>query len=123
VGDLSKDFSRHEFVCKGTGCCGGCAPMHPDLIAGLQQLRDKIGRNLTITSGFRCKTHNERVGGETGSYHTLGMAADVLRPPGMMPTEMAKIAETIDVFANGGIGIYPNRIHVDVRQGKARWRK
>lgn len=124
MGDLSKDFSRAEFACQGESCCGGSAPVHPELVAGLQELRGKVGAPLTLTSGFRCITHNAKVGGASDSQHTIGLAADVLCPDGWSPERFAKLAETVEVFRKGGIGIYPGRIHVDVREnGPARWRQ
>ena len=123
MGDLSKDFSRSEFACKGKGCCGGAAPVHPALIAGLQELRDRVDLPLIIPSGFRCVVHNARVGGVPDSQHTLAMAADVLCPAGWSAEQLAKEAEKVEVFRRGGIDIYPGRIHVDVREdGPARWR-
>jgi uncharacterized protein YcbK (DUF882 family) len=124
MGDLTKDFSRNEFACKGTNCCGGSAPVHPALVWGLQELRDKAGVPLTLSSGFRCVRHNERVGGERQSQHTLGLAADVLVPEGWSAERLAELAESVQVFHEGGIGIYPTWVHVDARTtGKARWRQ
>ena len=40
MGDLSKNFNRSEFACKGTNCCGHSAAVHPELIDALQALRD-----------------------------------------------------------------------------------
>ena len=123
MGDLSKNFSRSEFACKGTNCCGHSAPVHPELISALQYLRDQLNLPLSITSGFRCNRHNESVGGATQSFHTLGMAADVTCPDGMTAEDLAQAAETIPAFQQGGIGIYPSWVHLDVRTtGKARWR-
>ena len=124
MGDLSKDFSRAEFACKGEGCCGGSAPVDPRLVAGLQELRDMTGAMLVISSGFRCKTHNAKVGGAADSQHALGKAADVLCPAGWTSERLARMAEQVEAFRQGGIGIYPGRIHVDVREGgPARWRQ
>jgi uncharacterized protein YcbK (DUF882 family) len=123
MGDLSKNFSRSEFACKGTNCCGHSAPVHPELISVLQALRDQLNLPLSITSGFRCNRHNESVGGAARSFHTLGMAADVACPDGMTAEDLAQAAETIPAFQQGGIGIYPSWVHLDVRTtGKARWR-
>ena len=123
MGDLSKNFSRSEFACKGTNCCGHSAPVHPELISALQDLRDQLNLPLSITSGFRCNRHNESVGGAVQSFHTLGMAADVSCPDGMTAEDLAQTAETIPAFQQGGIGIYPSWVHLDVRTtGKARWR-
>jgi uncharacterized protein YcbK (DUF882 family) len=43
----------------------------------LELLRDDYGKPMIVTSGYRCPTHNERVGGVSGSLHTLGRATDV----------------------------------------------
>lgn len=117
---LSKNFSRSEFRCKGTHCCGNSAPVHPDLIKALQELRELAGTPLTITSGFRCNQHNADIGGSDNSFHCLGMAADI-QSNNYTPKELAALAESIPLFKNGGIGIYRSWIHVDVRHGKARW--
>lgn len=123
MGDLSKNFSRSEFACKGTNCCGHSAPVQPELISALQALRNQLNLSLSITSGFRCNRHNESVGGAARSLHTLGMAADVACPDGLTAEDLARAAETIPVFQQGGIGIYPSWVHLDVRTtGKARWR-
>ena len=124
MGDLSRNFNRSEFACKGEDCCDHSAPVHPDLIEALQTLRDRIEKPLSIISGFRCNRHNEAVDGEDHSFHTLGMAADVACPDGISPTQLAALAEGIELFYQGGIGIYPSWVHMDVRKnGKARWRK
>ncbi len=124
MGDLSKNFSRFEFACKGKNCCGHSAPVHPDLIQALQALRDRFGKPISVISGFRCNWHNGAVGGKKSSLHTLGMAADVYCPMGISPGELADQAEEIDLFRDGGIGVYPTWVHLDVRKnGKARWRK
>ena len=123
MGDMSKNFSRSEFACKGTNCCGHSAPVHPELISALQDLRDHLNLPLSITSGFRCNRHNEFVGGAAQSFHTLGMAADVACPDGLTAEDLAQAAETIPAFQQGGIGIYSSWVHLDVRTtGKARWR-
>lgn len=123
MGDLSKNFSRSEFACKGTNCCGHSAPIQPELISALQALRDQLNLPLSITSGFRCNRHNDSVGGAARSFHTLGMAADVACPEEMTAEDLAQAAETIAAFQQGGIGIYPSWVHLDVRTtGKARWR-
>ena len=123
MGDVSKNFNRSEFACQGKDCCGGAAPIHPDLLAGVQALRDLVGRPLRINSGFRCPKHNAAIGGVKNSYHMLAMAADIAVPQGMTPDDFAAFAEQVFVFHNGGIGIYASWIHVDIRKEKTRWRK
>jgi uncharacterized protein YcbK (DUF882 family) len=124
MGDLSKNFNRSEFVCRGQNCCDHSAAVHPGLVDALQALRDRIDTPLSIASGFRCNRYNKDVNGAKHSFHTLGMAADVNCPAGISPEGLALIAEEISLFREGGIGIYPDWVHVDVRTtGKARWRQ
>lgn len=122
MGDLSKNFSRWEFACKGKNCCGNSAPVDPLLVNALQQLRDKIGRPIDISCGFRCKVHNAEVpGSASDSQHTLAKAADI-SVEDMLPSELFAAAEEIPALKNGGMHKYETFIHVDVRSnGPARW--
>ena len=55
------------------------------------------------------------------SYHTLGMAADiVVRDIDM--EELARKAALVRAFLDGGIGTYAGWVHVDVRGYGRRWR-
>ena len=42
----------------------------------LQPLRDKIGKAMIITSGYRCNRLNKLVGGSDTSHHLHGKAVD-----------------------------------------------
>lgn len=117
MGDLTKNFSECEFVCK---CCGRLV-LSSKLTAALQQLRDLIGEPIIVNCGYRCRKHNREVGGVPNSYHTKGMAADI-RCDGLTPQELKKFAEAIPAFNQGGIGLYTTFVHVDVRGHAARWR-
>lgn len=49
-----------------------------DLLAShLDQVRSMLNAPIYINSGFRSKAYNAIVGGVSGSYHTLGLAADI----------------------------------------------
>lgn len=43
----------------------------------LQPLRDKFGKPIIITSGFRSAELNKKIGGVQNSYHLQGLAADI----------------------------------------------
>jgi uncharacterized protein YcbK (DUF882 family) len=121
MGDLSRNFSRSEFACKGLDCCSRSAPVHPDLVKGLQELRDLAGVALYINSGFRCNRHNRKIDGSPDSFHPLAMAADISCKE-LTPHELAALANQVSVFREGGIGVYVSWVHLDVRKnGKARW--
>lgn len=118
MGDLSRNFSTHEFNCR---CCGR-AEINPRLVDALQELRDLAAAALRITSGYRCPEHNCAVGGAKRSQHLLGNAADIVIN-GRSVEETYELAEQVPAFRNGGIGVYPEQgfVHVDVRDGRARW--
>lgn len=68
------NFSRAEFACAH---CGR-AEMQPDFVYRLQELRDKYGKPLRITSGYRCPEYNAQISstGKDGP-HTTGRAVDI----------------------------------------------
>ena len=108
---LSRNFWATEFQCK----CGECYLQYFDeaLFKGLETLRTRIGNQpITINSGYRCKQHNDRVGGSKKSQHMEGRAADIAIPSKYTPIEFGTIA---DLCGFTGIGIYPTWVHVDVR--------
>ena len=121
---LSEHFDSTEFNCR---CCGvGGYAMNPQLISGLEILRERMGHPVKIISGFRCWRHNQQGSNpKLKSRHLSGEAADVRIPQGKSPEWLEHIAESIDTFRRGGIGIYSHFVHVDVRwvseMSMARW--
>lgn len=91
---LSPHFTLGEFLRSGTAIrhnIRNVPSAHPqdgltndELIANLtrlctevlEPLRRRVGR-VTITSGYRCKELNARVGGVPKSHHLQGLAADI----------------------------------------------
>lgn len=117
MGDLSTNFSRKEFACN-CGC--GFDTVSEKLVKALQTLRDIVGKPIIITSACRCEKKNKNVGGKKDSQHLLGTAADI-QVDGMSTLRLATLADTIPAFAKGGVGLYKTFVHVDVRNGRARW--
>jgi len=113
---LSDHFWLYEFECKD----GSHQVVVDDkLIELLQKLRDRIGKPLIINSGYRNPEHNKRVGGSSNSQHLYGKAVDVsTNNLDITPTELAQLAKEIGF---DGIGIYRNRVHMDVRGYPAFW--
>ena len=73
-----KYFSRAEFACKGANCCNGSNLIDDKLIDVLDDLRERLGFPMPVTSGYRCPAHNQKVSttGPAGP-HTTGLAADI----------------------------------------------
>ena len=112
-----KNFKRSEFACP---CCGK-NEVKDELLEALQELRDYLGMPVTVNSGYRCKKHNADVGGVSNSQHMQGIAADIV-VDGLTTSELARAANEIPAFRNGGIGTYITWVHIDIRKKRARWR-
>ena len=118
---LSNNFNSNELDCHGNGCCSQTL-INETLVEYLQKIREHFGKPITITSGYRCPTHNKRIGGATGSRHSKGDAADIV-VSGVSPREVAKYAESIGVK---GVGLYETAsdgyfTHIDTRTTKSFW--
>lgn len=106
-----KYFKLEEFTCH-CGC--GQNNMHPRFLERLDQLRERVGCALVVTSGFRCRDHNRNVS-HTGTEgpHTTGQAVD-LRVSGKTAW---KVVEAAMALGFTGIGVSqkgPGRfIHLD----------
>jgi len=128
MGDLSPNFDRAEFACKGKLCCGQSAPIEERLIAALEHLRRManlkyypVDVSIEIQSGFRCQKHNSEIGSKPSSYHTLGMAADIV-PHGISILKLASVIRKVPDLSFGGVGLYDTFMHVDVRKnGPTNW--
>ena len=92
----------------------------PRLVARLQSLRDALGKPIKVTSGYRTPEHNASptVGGEPDSQHLCGKAADIV----VSGVSVGKLAKLAAAAGFTGIGTYNDgHLHVDVRDGRARW--
>lgn len=111
---LSKNFQRWEFACKGNPCCGRSAPISRDLIHILQALRNCLGVPLKINRGFSCQIHNMKLQSKLTSDHCLGLAADVAIPPGIDVEDIK--AEAITWPKLGAFGMYDTHFHIAVER-------
>lgn len=113
---ISANFKVSEFACKDGS---DTVFISPGLVTVLQKIRDHFGKPVIINSAYRNDAHNKKVGGADFSQHKYGMAADI-NISGVSPATIAAYVETI-MPNGGGIGIYSNFVHVDVRAARARW--
>jgi uncharacterized protein YcbK (DUF882 family) len=121
---ITTNFSLEEFKCKdGSDIPNDVLKNIIELAKNLQVLRDAIGKSITINSGYRSPKYNAKIGGVKNSQHVKGKASD-LRVSGMTPKELALIIEGLieqGKMKEGGIGVYPNFTHYDIRGVRARW--
>ena len=116
---LSKNFTRKDFKCP----CGCSRQMvDSELVEKLQAIRDKLGKAIKVTSGYRCLSHNAAVGGSPGSKHRYGMAADWrLVDRSINPVALGIIAtqyfKAVGIYWYDGCAI----VHTDTRDTKATW--
>lgn len=119
---MTKNFKVEEFKCK----CG-CGEMRisPTVLLVCQLVRDKFKKPVTISSGSRCSSYNEKVGGVSDSQHKVKgdgytHAADI-QVKDVEPRLVYSFLN--DLFHNTlGIGIYNTFVHIDDRIDRAyRW--
>lgn len=116
MGDISVNFNRSEFACK-CGC--GFDTVDVKLIQILEIVRKRFNKPIIISSGCRCEKHNASVGGEDGSKHKIGIAADIV----VKDTSPADVYSFLCEHAPNkyGIGNYNSFTHIDVRNDKKRF--
>lgn len=94
-----------------------------ELAKNLQYIRDIVNEPVYVNSGYRSVEHNRNIGGVANSQHIYGKAADIT-VKSMSPKELAILIEQAinnGKMKQGGIGIYDNFLHYDIRGKKARW--
>ena len=105
---MSKYFRLSEFDSpdlKGSG-----SKMQPDTIVMLDACRDLANIPFVITSGYRTRAHNKRVGGVNGSSHCKGRAVDIRCKNSK---ERYKIIVSALSVGFTRIGVSGNFIHLD----------
>ena len=77
VVDHGQFFSKEELQCRCGQYCGYSCPMDSDFMQRLDDLRERYGKSLRVTSGYRCPEHNSNVSSTGASGpHTSGKAID-----------------------------------------------
>jgi len=108
-------FKKSEFDCK-CGC--GLNNMSKEFVGWLEFVRTVLDAPIIITSGSRCQTHNNSVGGSKTSSHLTGLAADI---------EVKNSESRLNlVFALAQshitrVGIGKNFLHVDIDKNKTQY--
>lgn len=89
--------------------------MDAEFIEILMKLRKNVGLPFIITSGYRTKAHNYKVGGVNGSAHTKGYAVDIRVSSGMYRLRIIDEALKLGIRR---IGVSKHFIHIDIDPDK-----
>ena len=91
----------------------------------LQPLRDKYGKSINITSGYRSPKLNKAIGGSSTSQHCFGQAADIQvdKKDYLKVWELLKTLPFDQIIWEFGTEGAADWIHVSFVQGKNRGQK
>ncbi|GLK80866.1 D-Ala-D-Ala carboxypeptidase family metallohydrolase [Methylopila turkensis] len=90
----------------------------------LDELRERLGRPITLSSVYRSKAYNKAIGGAADSSHLRFNAVDfaVVGSPFGPAHWAAALREMRSAgLFSGGIGTYSTFVHVDTRGSDADW--
>jgi len=94
------------------------------LMEQLEVIRAALGdAPIHINDSYRSPAHNAAVGGKSGSMHLVGKAADITCA-GFTPSQVKDTIESLIAegkIMEGGVGLYDDFVHYDIRGTKARW--
>lgn len=91
--------------------------MKPPLLVKLDYARSLAGIPFVITSGYRTKSHNKKVGGVSNSSHLAGWAVDI---SSVGSATKYKIVEAALQAGFDRIGIGNSFVHLDCDPDKVR---
>jgi uncharacterized protein YcbK (DUF882 family) len=102
-----RNFKHEEFRCPDCGKIQIALP----LVFWLDVIRDACNYPLVITSGYRCKERNAKVGGAPMSRHLIGCAVDVAIPKGLKYETLAAFFKR---FTREGfeLKLYDDKSHI-----------
>lgn len=114
-----KHFKPSEFASKGNGQVKVAAHM----VASLDSVREQFGKPIKVTSGYRDKGHNHKVGGAKNSRHMHGDAVDI-NIASYSEEERTLLMQLLRQEGFTAFGSYtnsPNMLHADKRGYNAKW--
>lgn len=107
-----KHFKLDEFKCP---CCGE-NKIKPEFVTLLNNIRERAGVPMKVTSGYRCLTYDTSLGGK--GNHPTGYAADIHIANSYMRHYILEAAYHLGVER---IGVGKNFVHLDILDQYMQW--
>lgn len=100
--------------------------MLPNIVPSVRvadEARRRLGKPITVTSGYRNLAYNRAIGSGPGSQHVQFKALDLKTGP-LATLYRILLDLRREKFAgfSGGLGLYRSFVHVDCRPRPATWR-
>lgn len=108
--DKYRYFSKEEFDCQETDE----NEMKDEFIARLSILREKYGKPMRITSGYRSPMHSIEKRKDQPGTHAQGIAADIY----CTGPDKYKLVKLAFECGFSGIGIDKNFVHLDISRNR-----
>ena len=109
--DNIRYFKPNEF--DSPDAPGSGKNMNRDLIEILEVIRSRVGRSITISSGYRTASYNAlpKIGGKPDSAHLRGLAVDII-----VENSFARYSILDQAVKNGvrRLGIAKTFLHLDL---------
>ena len=96
------------------------------LAQGFEAIRAEVDGPIRVSSAYRTRDYNARVGGSRYSQHIEGRALDLAVPRKLTLTEFFEIVLFVARRPSSllrGLGVYPSFVHIDIRPSRrlVRW--
>ena len=116
---VTEHFMYSDFICQ---CCDRLKiiPAFYTHTGLLEHMWQELAFDILINSGYRCQDHNAAMGGAPQSWHLL-FATDI-SPEDNDQYKLKALYKMAISLEFGGIGLYENHIHLDLRPEEIRWR-
>lgn len=105
---VSKYAALSEVACK----CGCSMIPTKEMLDKFDEIREKFGKPIHISSGFRCEKQNKKIGGSAKSNHCSGLAIDVVRTDSLEDF-IVKNLETLNIYIED-LKSTPTWIHIQI---------
>lgn len=107
---ISKYFTKAELECPLTGEC----KMDEAFLHKLDEMRERYGSPVYVSSGFRSQMGNRKIGGHPRSLHMKGQAIDIPMTDPYERWSLVYAAMSVGL----GVEVCDRHVHVEYREGR-----